>query len=86
MFGAKVVPGSSKTAISGVLNGMLKVKVSAPPEKGKANQALIEFLVKNLGVPKKAVAIVSGQSSPIKQVEVLGIAEDVLRSKLDFNS
>lgn len=85
VFGAKVVPGSSRTVISGVLDGMLKVKVSAAPEKGKANQALSEFLAKKLGVRKRAVRVISGQSSPIKQVEVDGITgeEFVRKLKLD---
>ena len=52
-FTVKVVPGSSRTAVSGVLNGMLKVKVAAVAEKGKANKGLIEFLAEQLGVKKK---------------------------------
>ncbi|MBN1795039.1 MAG: DUF167 domain-containing protein, partial [Sedimentisphaerales bacterium] len=36
-FTVKVVPGSSKTSLSGILDGMLKLKIAAPPEKGKAN-------------------------------------------------
>ena len=38
VLSVKVVPGSSKTAVVGELNGMLKVKLSAPPERGKANR------------------------------------------------
>ena len=53
VFKVKAVPGSSRTAVGGLLDGMLKVKIAAPPEKGKANQCLIEFLAKKLGVKKK---------------------------------
>ncbi|HEC02146.1 MAG TPA: DUF167 domain-containing protein, partial [Phycisphaerales bacterium] len=56
VFAAKVVPGSSgNTRISGVLDGMLKIKVSAPPEKGKANQSLLKFLARVLDVKKNAI-------------------------------
>ena len=60
VFAVKVVPASSRTNIYGLLDGMLKVKISAPPEKGKANQCLIDFLAKQLTVKKKAVSIISG--------------------------
>ena len=82
VFKVKAVPGSSRTAVSGLLGGMLKVKVAAPPEKGKANQCLIEFLAKKLGVKKNAVSIVTGQTNPIKQVQVMGISEQTLLKKL----
>ncbi|HIJ70689.1 MAG TPA: YggU family protein [Planctomycetes bacterium] len=75
----KVVPGASRTAISGELDGMLKIKVSAPPEKGRANQCLIEFLSKRLRVKKKAVSILSGTSHPAKRVQISGVtAEEVM--------
>ena len=75
----KVVPGGSRTAIAGELDGMVKIKVSAVPEKGKANRCLVEFLAKRLGLKKKSVSIISGQASPIKKVQICGItAEDVL--------
>jgi len=75
----KVVPGASKTAIAGELSGMLKIKVSAAPEKGKANQCLIEFLAKRLRVKKNAVSIVSGWTNPVKRVQIRGMtAEEVI--------
>jgi uncharacterized protein (TIGR00251 family) len=85
VFTAKIVPGSSGlTRISGLLDGMLKVKVSAPPEKGKANQCLLKFLAKELGVKKNAVSILSGTTSPVKQVQVLGISTETLTKKLNL--
>ncbi len=84
VFPAKIVPGSSRTCISGLLGGMLKVKIAAPPEKGKANQSLIEFLAKELGVKKNAVSIISGQTNPVKQVQVLGVSSDSLIEKLNL--
>jgi len=78
VFVAKVVPGSSKTAVCGLLDGMVKIKISAAPEKGKANRCLLEFLAKKLGVKKNAVSIISGRTGPVKHVQVLGISADVL--------
>jgi uncharacterized protein (TIGR00251 family) len=83
LFFAKIVPGSSKTTISGMLEHMLKIKVAAPPEKGKANQCVIDLLAQELGVKKKAVTIVSGQTSPIKRIQVVGVTAQQCRSRLD---
>ncbi len=82
----KIVPGGSRTSISGLLDGMLKIKVSAAPEKGKANQCLLEFLAKKLGVQKNAVSIISGRTNPVKQVQVLGVSADELVKKLVLNN
>ena len=83
VFGAKIVPGSSRTAICGLLDGMLKVRVSSPAEKGKANKCLVEYLSKVVGVKKSAVKIVSGERNPVKQVQVLGISRDILLERLN---
>jgi len=86
VFAAKIVPGSnSPTRICGLLDGMLKVKVSATPEKGKANRCLLKFLAKQLGVKKNAVSIISGQTSPVKHVQVSGISAYTLMEKLGLN-
>jgi len=70
MFTVKVVPGSSRTQIAGLMGQMLKIKVAAAPEKGKANDCLVDFLAEKLGVRKNAIAIVSGHTSPVKQIRV----------------
>lgn len=85
VFTVKVVPGSSRTTVCGLLDEMIKVKVSAAPEKGKANQCLLDFLAKQLGVKKNAVSIISGKTSAIKIVQVLGISVEQLRKKLNLN-
>jgi len=86
VFTAKIVPGSSgPTRICGLLDDMLKVKVSAAPEKGKANQCLTKFLAKQLGVKKNAVSIISGSTSPVKHVKVSGMSADTLLKKLNLS-
>jgi len=82
VFSAKVVPGSSRTAVSGLLDGMVKIKVSAPAEKGKANKCMVDFLAKKLDVRRSDVSIISGRGSPIKEVEVLGISAEMLCERL----
>ena len=85
VFTVKVVPGSSRTTVCGLLDDMVKIKVSAAPEKGKANQCLLDFLAKQLGVKKNAVSIISGKTSAIKSVQVLGISVEQLLNKLNLN-
>jgi len=86
VFVAKILPGASgPTRICGLLDGMLKIKVSAPPQKQKANQCLLRFLAKELDVKKNAISIISGKTSPVKRVQVSGISADMLLKKLNLN-
>ncbi|MBE0535079.1 MAG: DUF167 domain-containing protein [Phycisphaerae bacterium] len=82
LFTVKVVPASSRTAMAGEMEGMLKVKVQAPPEKGKANDCLLAFLAGKLGVRKNAVEITSGMSHPVKQIAVQGLTVAGAKEKL----
>lgn len=81
-FRAKIVPGSSKTALAGTWDRMLKLKVAAPPEKGKANACIVTFLAKLLGVRKNDIRIVSGQTNPVKQIEIQGVSRETLLATL----
>jgi uncharacterized protein (TIGR00251 family) len=85
VFTAKIVPGSSKTAVCELFDGMLKIKVSAAPEKGKANECLVEFLAKQLGVKKNAVSIVSGHTARVKRLQISGISAAMLLKKLNLD-
>jgi uncharacterized protein (TIGR00251 family) len=67
----KVVPGASRSAIAGPLGDRLKVRVAAPPEKGRANRALVKLLRDWLGV--KDVEIVAGLGSREKTARVAGV-------------
>jgi uncharacterized protein (TIGR00251 family) len=85
VFAVKVVPGSSRTAVCGLLDDMIKIKISAAAEKGKANKCLLEFLAKRLGVKKNAVRIISGETNPIKHIKVQGLCLETLLKKLNLN-
>lgn len=78
----KVVPGSSRSGIVGWLGDTLKVRVTAPPERGKANLAVEALLREALGLSAGATRIVSGGSSPRKVVEVVGLSEREIRRRL----
>lgn len=72
----KVIPSSSRDGIAGWLEGVLKIKVQAPPEKGKANKAVIRLLEKTLELPAGSIKITSGTTSTRKVVEI-NTADDV---------
>jgi len=77
----KVIPSSSKDCIAGWLEDTLKVKVKAPPEKGKANKAVIKILEKNLALPKGSISIASGSTSCRKTIEINVDDDDDARIK-----
>jgi len=66
----KVVPGASRDRIVGLLGDALKVQVSAPPERGKANAAVSALLAKALDISAKDVSVIRGITSPRKMVLV----------------
>jgi uncharacterized protein (TIGR00251 family) len=76
----KAVPGASKTEAAGVKDGRLRIRIAAAPEDGKANSALTAFLAKELGCPKRDIAIVSGEKSRLKTVAVPPGSEAKLQS------
>lgn len=68
-----VQPRARKTEIVGVHGESLKVKVAAPPVEGEANEELIQFFAKFLGVSKSAVRLMQGSTGRKKVLEVDGV-------------
>ncbi|MBL8628725.1 MAG: DUF167 domain-containing protein [Rhodospirillaceae bacterium] len=70
----RVTPKASKAAINGTMampdGEVLKVSVMAPPDKGKANQAVCDLIAAKLGLPKSAVTVISGHTDRRKVVQV----------------
>ncbi len=62
--------------------GTIKVYVTAAPEKGRANRAVVEMIARRLGVPKRAVSIVSGERSRAKLLVVEGLNDEDVRRRL----
>ena len=71
-FRVQVVPRASRSEIVGEHDGLLRVRIAAPPVEGAANKELIKVLAKTFRVSKSDVEIVSGQSSRVKHVTVSG--------------
>lgn len=77
----RVTPGAAREGLGGIWEGpggerRLVLRVTVPPEKGKANKAVIAFLAKKIGVPKSALSLVSGETDRNKMVrlEAIGAA------------
>jgi hypothetical protein len=68
----KAIPKSSKNEIAGFLDdGTMKVKITAAPEKGRANAAICELLAEQFGVAKRNVDVIRGETSAQKQIRIL---------------
>ncbi|HEX8878080.1 MAG TPA: DUF167 domain-containing protein [Phycisphaerales bacterium] len=82
----KVVPGSSRDALGGVLGERLKVKVAAAPEHGKANDAVCGLIARLLDVKPRDVTVESGTTSPEKTIRVRSISATVAAQRLGIES
>jgi len=69
----KVVPGAKRDAIVGPLGECLKIRVTAPPEAGKANDAVRAILADALNVPRSSITLLTGASQPRKRFAVTGL-------------
>ncbi len=78
----RAVPNAPKTACAGAYGDGVKVKVAAPASDGKANARLVAFLAKTLGIPRRNIGIVSGETSRDKLIEISGV-ENVLKKLLE---
>jgi uncharacterized protein len=79
-----VQPGAGRTAVMGRHGDALKVKVGAPPEGGRANEAVLGLLATTLGVPAASVTLESGASSRAKRVRIAGVSSADLERLLEL--
>jgi uncharacterized protein (TIGR00251 family) len=75
-------PGARKIGIVGEQAGALKVAVTAPPEDGRANKALVEAVREALGLKRSQVELLSGQSSRDKRFLIRGLLAKDLQARL----
>jgi uncharacterized protein len=76
-------PGARRNGIVGEQAGALKVAVTAPPDKGRANAAIIEVLADALGLKRAQVELIAGLTSKTKKVLLRGLTTQQARAKVD---
>ena len=79
----KVVPKASREGLAGWLGESLKVRVAAPPERGRANEAVREVLAAALAVPLDRVRLIAGATAPRKVFEVEGVDGAEARRRIE---
>jgi uncharacterized protein len=82
ILSVRAQPGARRNGIVGEQAGMLKVAVTAPPDKGRANDAIVEVLAEALGLKRSQIDLVSGPTSRQKKLLVRGMTAETLQNKL----
>lgn len=75
----QVVPNAGRTAVAGLHDGALRVRLAAPPIEGRANAELLQWLARALGLPRRAVTLAGGDLSRRKRLHVDCPAETLAR-------
>ena len=78
----RVIPRAGRSGFAGLREGAVLVKLAAAPVDGAANDELIAVLAKTLRIPKRDIAIVSGERSRLKRVRIAGLDRQQILSKL----
>lgn len=81
-----VVPRASRTALVGEHDGRLKLAVAAPPVDGEANDTIVRFFAKQLGVSRDQVTLTAGQTGKKKTLEIAGLAPAEVAAILGLSS
>jgi uncharacterized protein (TIGR00251 family) len=75
-FPVRVQPRAFRSGLAGAVDGVLRIRLAAPPVDGEANEELVNLLAKLLDIPRRQVEIISGQKSKNKVVRVTGISAE----------
>jgi uncharacterized protein len=78
----RVIPRSSRNSVTWE-QGILKVRLTAPPIDGAANKALVSLLAQHFGLPARSISIVHGESSRQKIVEIADMTETEVKARLE---
>ena len=78
----RVTPRAGRDHIDGARDGVLRVRLAAPPVEGRANDALIRFLAKTLALPRRDVRLVGGETSREKRLVVESVGAEELHARL----
>jgi len=82
LLNVRVTPRARRNAIGGFEDGVLAVRLAAPPVEGAANKALIAFLAEALGVSKSAIRVESGTRSRHKRLRISGLTPEAVERRL----
>ena len=63
-------PGAAETRVEGIYQDRIKIRISVPPENGRANKELLKFIAKILLIPKSRISILSGKTSNYKEIQI----------------
>lgn len=77
-----VQPRATTTAVAGLHDGCIKIRLAAPPVDGAANAALLEFVAERLGIARRRVRLVGGNGSRRKMLEIEGVGADAVNAAL----
>ena len=77
-----IQPRASTTELAGTHDGLIKIRIAAPPVENAANIALIDFIAKRLGIAKRNVRVVSGMTSRRKILEITGVSAETISASL----
>jgi len=77
-----VQPRASKTAVVGMHGDAVHIRLAAPPVDNAANEALVELVAARLGIAKRQVRVVAGETSRRKVIEIDGVAAETATSAL----
>jgi len=83
-FPIQVLPRSSRCALAGVQEGAVRLKLTAPPIDGRANEECLEFLAERLGIKKGQLEIIRGHQSRKKVVQIDGLTRENLEARLSL--
>ncbi len=78
----RVLPNASRNSVLGYQDGVLPVRIAAPPTRGKANQELIKYLSHILGISKRNLTIEKGMTSKMKAIGITGLTQKQINEQL----
>ncbi|TSA52349.1 MAG: YggU family protein [Planctomycetaceae bacterium] len=80
VFNIRVVPRSSRCELVEIQEDALKIKITAPPVEGKANEECVKFIANKLGIRKSRVDIIAGHKSKRKTIAISGLKSKDIES------
>jgi len=82
IFDVRIVPRASRSTIVGLINGVLKIRIAAPPVDGAANEELVKLLAKAFQIRRSSVQILSGATSRTKRIRITGASQAAIDAVL----